>query len=105
MNLKGKIGVYGRSLGGIASTHLANKYPDIIKALIVDRTFGEFDKLSEARLKGGCTRKLFQILSCNWKALNDVNFSRAQCYKIVTCDPKDDVVDNFSNLAVGVANH
>jgi len=30
LKLKGKIGVYGRSLGGIASTHLANKYPDII---------------------------------------------------------------------------
>lgn len=27
IKVRGKIGVYGRSLGGIASTHLANKYP------------------------------------------------------------------------------
>lgn len=103
LKLKGKIGVYGRSLGGIASTHLANKYPEVIKALIVDRTFCEFDKLSECRLKGSCTKYLFKILSCNWKNFNDVNFSKAKCFKIVTCDPKDDVVDNFSNIAVGVA--
>jgi len=30
MQLKGKIGVYGRSLGGIASTHLASNFPDKI---------------------------------------------------------------------------
>ena len=27
LKLTGKIGVYGRSLGGIASCHLANKFP------------------------------------------------------------------------------
>ena len=46
LKLKGKIGVYGRSLGGIASTHLAQKYPQLIDALIVDRTFCDFEKLS-----------------------------------------------------------
>lgn len=30
LKLRGKIGVYGRSLGGLAATHLANKFPDII---------------------------------------------------------------------------
>jgi hypothetical protein len=30
MQLKGKVGVYGRSLGGIASTHLAKNFPDKI---------------------------------------------------------------------------
>lgn len=71
LKLSGKIGVYGRSLGGIASTHLANKYPNIISSLIVDRTFCEFDRLSECRLRGGSTSSLFKILSCNWRALND----------------------------------
>ena len=36
VGVKGKIGVYGRSLGGIAATHLS-KYVDMI---ICDRTFG-----------------------------------------------------------------
>lgn len=43
LKLKGQIGVYGRSLGGIAACHIANKYPDVIKALIVDRTFSELE--------------------------------------------------------------
>lgn len=34
MKLRGKIGVYGRSLGGLAACHLANKYPNIISAII-----------------------------------------------------------------------
>ena len=43
LKIRGKIGVYGRSLGGIPSTHLAQKYPDVIKLLIVDRTFARTD--------------------------------------------------------------
>ena len=39
LQISGKIGVYGRSLGGIACCHLASKYSDIVKALLVDRTF------------------------------------------------------------------
>jgi pimeloyl-ACP methyl ester carboxylesterase len=46
LKLKGKIGVYGRSLGGIASCHLANKFPYIVRSLIVDRTFNELEVLS-----------------------------------------------------------
>ena len=64
LKLKGKIGVYGRSLGGIASTHLANKYPDIIQALIVDRTFCDLEKLSTKRLTGAYTACLFKFVSC-----------------------------------------
>lgn len=43
LKIKGKIGVYGRSLGGIASCHLARSMPRIVSALIVDRTFCELD--------------------------------------------------------------
>jgi len=35
LGVKGKIGVYGRSLGGIAASHLANR----TEMAIVDRTF------------------------------------------------------------------
>ena len=38
--LEGKIGVYGRSLGGVVASHLSATYPDIIKFLFCDRTFG-----------------------------------------------------------------
>lgn len=46
LKIRGKIGVYGRSIGGIASCHLANKFSDIVEALIVDRSFNEFDDLA-----------------------------------------------------------
>jgi pimeloyl-ACP methyl ester carboxylesterase len=103
MKIRGKIGVYGRSLGGIASCHLANKFHKIVKVLIVDRTFSEIDQLSEHRLLGRFTVNLYKLLSFNWKALNDRNFIEAKCFKIVTCDPNDDVVDNLSSLHVGIA--
>ena len=51
----------------------------------------------------GFTSIIYKCISCNWKALNDKNFAEAPCYKILTCDPNDDVVDNYSSLAVGVA--
>ena len=103
LKVRGQIGVYGRSIGGIASTHLANQFPDIVKSLIVDRTFNELDVLSQRRVSGGCTGAVFSMISYSWKALNDINFSNAPCYKILTCDPQDDVVDNYCSLATGVA--
>jgi hypothetical protein len=39
MGLRGKVGVYGRSLGGIATTHLADK----VDMIIPDRTFCNFN--------------------------------------------------------------
>lgn len=103
LKIKGKIGVYGRSLGGIASTHLSNKYPNIIKAMIADRTFCELDQLAERRVAGRCTKFLFKFISFNWRALNDRNFIEAKCFKILTCDSQDDVVENYSSLPVGIA--
>ena len=104
LKVKGKIGVYGRSLGGIASTHLAREYQNIISSLIVDRTFCELDISSERRMSGSCSKFLYKFVSCSWKSRNDSNFILAdKCFKIVTCDPLDDVVDNFSALPTGVA--
>jgi pimeloyl-ACP methyl ester carboxylesterase len=103
MKVRGGIGVYGRSLGGIASTHLANKFPGLVKSLVVDRTFSELNVLSERRMQGRCTDIVYNLISYNWQALNDENFANAKCFKILTCDPQDDVVDNFCSLPSGVA--
>jgi pimeloyl-ACP methyl ester carboxylesterase len=46
LRVQGKIGVYGRSLGGIPSTHLASKYTDKIELLIVDRTFARTELIA-----------------------------------------------------------
>jgi hypothetical protein len=52
---------------------------------------------------GRCTKVLYKFISSNWQALNDTNFIEAKCFKVLTCDPLDDVVENFSALNVGVA--
>jgi len=39
--LKGRIGVYGRSIGGITATHLAGQYPELVEVLIIDRSLRE----------------------------------------------------------------
>jgi pimeloyl-ACP methyl ester carboxylesterase len=64
LKLRGKIALYGRSLGGIASCHLANKYPDLIYAILVDRTFGELESVAIKRLLGCSTKSIFNIVSC-----------------------------------------
>eukprot|EP00347_Sterkiella_histriomuscorum_P024303 403331600 len=103
MKLRGKIGVYGRSIGGIASTHLANKFSEIVEAIIIDRTLNELDDLAIRRLTGRFTKYVYKFVSCQWKALNDVNTIEAKCFKIIATDTKDDVVENFSSLPVGIA--
>lgn len=55
LRVKGKIGVYGRSIGGLTACHLANKYSPLIKSLIVDRSFYELYTITENKLKGNFT--------------------------------------------------
>ena len=104
IKVKGKVGVYGRSIGGIAACHLAGKYTDLIQALIIDRSFDELQSVPEGKLKGKCTSIIFQAISCQLKTFNPVDYLKAKnCYKIITYDPMDDTVDEFGNLATGVA--
>lgn len=41
MKLEGKIGVFGRSIGGITACHLAAKYSDLVDLLLIDRSMDE----------------------------------------------------------------
>lgn len=59
LRLKGKIGVYGRSIGGITACHLAAQYNDLIELLIVDRSMSELTGIVSDRLKGVLPLKFF----------------------------------------------
>jgi pimeloyl-ACP methyl ester carboxylesterase len=39
--LEGKMGLYGRSIGGIVATHLGAKYCDLIEVMMIDRSLSE----------------------------------------------------------------
>ena len=47
---------------------------------------------------------IFDYVTTQWRCRNDENFLAAEnCFKIVTCDPLDDTVDQFVNVMTGVA--
>ena len=64
IKVKGKIGVYGRSIGGITACHLAQKYQDLVQTLIIDRSFYELSAVPANRMKGMWSNILFDALTC-----------------------------------------
>ena len=69
MGLNGKIGVYGRSLGGIATCHLT-EYVDMV---IIDRSFGNLYDVAYHKFYGWFAMTMFKIGTLGWRTLNDVN--------------------------------
>ena len=70
IGVRGKIGIYGRSLGGIAASHLS-KYVDIS---IVDRSFANLDETVEIKFFGKSALALYKIGTCCWRSNNARNF-------------------------------
>lgn len=104
LQIKGKVGVYGRSIGGITACHLASKFSDLVEVLIVDRTLSELQGVAEHKLKGRATTYFFDLYTNGWKCQNALNFTKANnTYKIVMCDPLDDTIDQFNGLMAGAA--
>jgi len=62
MNLTGKIGIYGRSLGGIPSSHLTPR----VDLVIVDRSFSSFDSMATYRYFNRLAANLFRVGSFGW---------------------------------------
>jgi hypothetical protein len=102
MNLRGKVGVYGRSLGGLATTHLADK----VDLIIADRTFYDFDILADRKFHSSFSKYLFRIGTCKWISINNKNVidkGRDTCYKVIMIEKNDEIVEVHSSLMAGVA--
>ena len=100
---KSKIGLFGRSIGGMTASHLAAKYTQLFSVLIVDRSLSEIKKVAESLSKGRSISCVFDAFSANgWICQNVENFHKAKCYKIMTIDPRDDLIDTFASIMVGV---
>lgn len=74
LQIKGKIGIYGRSLGGVVATHLSANFPDKISLLIADRTFGMLKDVSLRKFSGAGTKFLYDLVTLKWETHNDQNF-------------------------------
>jgi hypothetical protein len=108
IGVRGKVGVYGRSLGGIATTHLT-KYVDMV---LVDRSFGNLHEVIDRKFFGYLAVQLVKFVSGGtWSGTNDLDFittvrdtkygcSSQPCYKVLCQDKNDDIVDIHASLAV-----
>lgn len=67
IGVKGKIGIYGRSLGGIAAAHLS-KYVDMV---LIDRSFGSLHDVVETKFHGKIAVALVKYATGGWRASND----------------------------------
>jgi pimeloyl-ACP methyl ester carboxylesterase len=104
LGLIGKIGCFGRSLGGTMASHLANNFGEHIDFLFVDRSLGSLQAISQRLILGSYNQSLFNMLTQGWCINNAKNFYEAKCFKMLTQDPKDDTIDQFSALNAQVAS-
>lgn len=70
LGLRGKIGVYGRSMGGVGASHLT-EFADMV---IIDRTFSNLYDFAGFRYYGEIARLIFKISTCGWRTRNDIDF-------------------------------
>ena len=62
LRLKGSIGAYGRSLGGLAATHLAT----FVDMIIIDRSFQSLHEVAYHMFHGSTALHLFKIGALGW---------------------------------------
>lgn len=104
LGLKGKLGCYGRSMGGTMASHIANHYSEHIDFLFVDRSLGSLSKMAETVIAGTLNKSLYRCFSFGgWEINSYLDFLEAKCFKMLTQDPYDDTVDMFAALNTQVA--
>ena len=100
LGLTGKIGVYGRSLGGVVVSHLVDK----VDFIFADRTFSNFDVLANRKFYSPISKYLFKLTSGGWVINNEVKVTRVdKCYKVIITEKADEIVEIHSSLMAGVA--
>lgn len=70
IGVKGKIGIYGRSLGCVAACRLT-PYVDMI---IADRGFSNLHVIASKKFHGKIADLLFQFITQGWQVNNSFNF-------------------------------
>jgi dipeptidyl aminopeptidase/acylaminoacyl peptidase len=66
IGVTGKIGCFGRSLGGTMATHVAKNYPEFVSFLFVDRSLGNLAKMSQSSFIGKYTPSILELLAPHW---------------------------------------
>ncbi|CAE8629949.1 unnamed protein product, partial [Polarella glacialis] len=90
-----QIGIYGRSIGGIAACHLARRFPEVVKIVIADRTMSTLEGAARY-MYGSWAAKGLRATSM--VATNTDNFWEVRCHKLLICDPKDTMILDLAAL-------
>jgi len=116
LKLTGKLGVYGRSLGGIPTSAMTAN----CDMVIVDRSFSNLHEMAVWKYFGQAASMMFKIGSCGWQVQSDFNFLKDYkglyevsteennensnfCYKVITVDKNDEIVHVQASLMMGAA--
>ena len=70
LGVRGKIGIYGRSMGGIPASFLV----DYVDLVIVDRSFANFYDVAYYKFYGVSAILLLMVATFGWRSYNDINF-------------------------------
>lgn len=70
---------------------------------MIDRSLNELRDWIATKAKGEFTIAAYQLYLSGWTCHNARNFLKAdKCFKIVTCDPIDDTIDQFVSTMAGI---
>ena len=91
LGLKGKIGVYGRSMGGVGATYLT-EYADMV---IIDRSFSNLYDFAGYKYYGQIATVIFKMATCGWRTRNDIYFiSRG-----IACSERDQNINKLLEIS------
>lgn len=94
-----KIGIHGESIGGMVASYIGSKNP--ISFLFTDRTFCSLPDLVHSRIRP-LNKYVFKCLS-RWEDNTMGDFVSAECYKVLSCDPNDEIIPEKASLKGGIA--
>lgn len=64
LKVQGPIGIYGRSIGGIAASHLCSKFKNLVTVFIGDRTMGNFTEIASVKVgRHSCMTFVYKVLA------------------------------------------
>ena len=82
--------------------------------VIVDRSFSNLYDVADRKFFGSAAVDLLKFMSGGWRGTSDLDFistkrddkfgtQSSHCYKVLTCDTTDEIIELHSSLMVGVA--
>lgn len=95
-----EIGVHGQSLGGAVACYLARHCN--MDFVFIDRSFSSIDKVVERSYGRFLQYSLKFLTFFSWEFEATKNYIFANTYKVIGCDPKDELIPDDSSLKNGV---